>query len=248
MARLLPGENEKIDNINRLVSLSHSMNEGESNKAIVSLLGMFKPMILKLCTKWSKYFQDDRHNIIHWDVLVADAEFWFIHYTTKKYIVDGSATYNKFIRDHIDQRIRYIYESELKYLNQNIFPDPNRNSSYSGDGDGNDMFDDVVNKYCTLSTCHGDIDDMMIDREIADGKKQVCNAILMMVNDRAYFTERETLIFTECMINGKTHDAVATDLSISRTRVSQIVGRIRKKIFDLLDDQVRGWELKIHGR
>lgn len=240
MARLLPGENDKIDNINRLVSLSHSMNIEESKKALDSLLTIFKPMILKLCKKWSDYFRDSTHNLIRWDVLIGDADYWFIYYTNNKYIIDGSATYNKFIKDHLDQRIRYIYETELKYAKHHIFPDPNKNNAQDGGGN-EDMLEEVINKYST-STIDHDMDNSMIHQESADSRRALCDEIIFLMNDRKYFTEREYQIFTKCIVDGETHENMSVILNISRTRVSQITAKIKKKIFDLLDDNLMGWE------
>jgi DNA-directed RNA polymerase specialized sigma24 family protein len=239
MSRMLPGENEKIDNINRLVSLSHSMNVDESKRALDSLLTQFKPMILKLCDKWSKYFQDDRHSMIQWDILISDAEYWFIYYTTQKYTINGSATYNKFIKDHMDSRIRFIYETELKYRKQNLFPDPDKNSA--SEGEGMDIFEDVINKYGARNMVHEDMDMVFIDRDNRENKEEVCGAILTMVNDINLFTDREKLIFTECIISGHTHDSMSKQLGISRTRVSQIMAKIRRKINETLDDKIDGW-------
>jgi len=242
MRRLQEGQNEKIDMINRWVSISHSMNPEESKKALNCLIIQFKPMILKLCNKWAKYFRDDNHSMISWDLLVNDARYWFVYYTTHKYTINGSATYNKFIRDHMDGRIRFIYETELKYRKQNLFPDPDKNSAYSGEGEGVDTFEDVINKYGSRHVIHEDMDELLIRAENIKNKKKICNKILVMMSDTNLFTDRERLIFEECLMKGRTHDDMSKQLMISRTRVSQIMAKIRKKIFETLDDNVRGWE------
>ena len=126
MARLQRGEDPKIDKINDLVAVAINGNSVESNDALTELLKMFKPMMIKVCTKWSNYFNDSAHSIISFGELLADAEYWFVHYTMHKYTINGDATYNKFIKDHIDQRIRYIYECQLRYYKRLVFPDPNR--------------------------------------------------------------------------------------------------------------------------
>ena len=119
MARLERGESAKIDKINDLVAIAKADDSSVEarDQALTELLKMFKPLILSICKKWSEYFNDNRHNIKRFDELVADGEYWFIHYTLFKYEVDGAATFNTFIKNHLDQRIRYIYECELKYLN-----------------------------------------------------------------------------------------------------------------------------------
>ena len=140
MARLQKGENKTIDRINDLVAIIKSSNCDDRNDAMVELLDMFKPMIISVCDKWSKYFNDTQHKIKPFDDLLSDARYWFIKYTIEKYVIDGDATYNKFIKDHIDQRIRYIYECQLKYYNKLIFPDPDKNQ----DSVDTDTFESVI--------------------------------------------------------------------------------------------------------
>ena len=162
MARLNRGDDPKIDRINDLVELCKCKNDKD---AMVELLNMFKPLILKICTKWSNYFNDSKHLIKPWDELVADAEYWFIKYTMEKYIIDGDATYNKFIKDHIDQRIRYIYECQLKYYSSTIFPDPNRHQEDDGDS-----FDMVAYNYSSSVS-----DDISMEDAIQSIKAQFYN-------------------------------------------------------------------------
>ena len=117
MARLERGVSDKIDRINDLVAIVKDDNSLSYDKSIAmeELLTMFKPMMIKVCDKWCKYFNDSSHKLVSFEELLSDAEYWFIHYTMNKYTIDGDATYNKFIKDHINQRIRYIYECHLRY-------------------------------------------------------------------------------------------------------------------------------------
>ena len=126
MARLKRGDDPKIDKINDLVAIvkyesipaDSSVFGIDRGDAMAELLAMFRPMMIKVCDKWCKYFDDTQHKYIPFDELMSNAEYWFIKYTIEKYIIDGDATFNKFIKDHINQRIRYIYECQLKYYNQ----------------------------------------------------------------------------------------------------------------------------------
>ena len=63
MSRLQPGENIKIDKINALVVEAKSDDAHVSEEGLKSLLEMFHPLILKLCKKWSIYFNDEKHHI-----------------------------------------------------------------------------------------------------------------------------------------------------------------------------------------
>lgn len=237
VARLVRGENEKIDLINDLVSLVKTGSSEDRKYAEGKLIEMFTPMILSVCKKWSMYFNDDKHVIKPWDNIVADASYWLIIYTRDKYIIDGSATYNTFIKNHIDQRVRYIYECELKYCTKVIFPDPDKHA----DSDSGDSLENVIYGYCSsISNDEVSMDDMLIDSESDNKVLEVYNTIMDKI-DSDYFTDREKTIFKNCLIGDKTHQEIGAELGISRTRVSQIVGKLRKKICDMLDDNVKNW-------
>ena len=237
MGRLARGENDKIDLINDLVLLVKTGSDTDRKHAEAKLIEMFTPMILSICKKWSGYFNDDKHIIKPWDSLVADASYWLIIYTRDKYVIDGSATYNTFIKNHLDQRIRYIYECELKYYKKIILPDPDKNA----DSDSGDSLENVIYGYCSsISNDEITTDDRLIDSEISDKVTEVYNTIIDAMNGD-YFTDREKAIFNNCLLGNKTHKDIGAELGISRTRVSQIVGKIKKKICDILDDSVKNW-------
>lgn len=236
MSRLQPGENPKIDKINTLVADARSDNTCVSKEGLTSLLEMFHPLILKLCNKWSIYFNDEKHNIKPFAELVADAQYWFIHYTVYVYDVNGSATYNKFIKDHLDQRIRYIYECEIKHYNKLIFPDPDRHN------DNDNTFDNVISKYSDYNT-HSGFEDIFEDECIADSRDKLAHTILTLLNDNDVFSARERLIFIEVLYNGLTHEAVGSMLGISRTRVTQILKKTKTKLYKLMEDNEQIWQL-----
>lgn len=235
MPRYQRGENEKIDHINDLVwNIKNGVNYEES---FVALLEMFKPLLLKICSKWSKYFNDENHKIKRFDELMADAEYWFMKYTIEKYTIDGEATFNTFIKNHIDQRIRYIYECELKYYKNNIFPDPSK----SGEDD-NDMYESIVYKYRSNTT--QDIESDIIDRDISESRILLANKIVELINLNI-FNDRERLIFNEIMCNGTTHEEMGNKLNISRTRVTQILKKIKIKLYRLMESDQEVWDLVI---
>lgn len=234
MPRLQPGDNPKIDMINALVADAKSGDIKVSKEGLKSLLELFHPLILKLCKKWSMYFDDNDHNIKPFNELISDAQYWFIYYTVDVYVIDGTATYNKFIKDHIDQRIRYIYECEIKYRNKVIFPDPDKNNE-----DDSDMFDTVVGKY---SDTDNRFEDDYINDCICDSRAELAHTILGMM-DNDIFSDRERLIFKEILYHGKTHEAISIKLGISRTRVTQILKKIKAKLYKLMEDDQRIWDL-----
>lgn len=235
MSRLQPGENSKIDRINTLVADAKNGDVCVSEEGLKSLLEMFHPLILKLCKKWSIYFNDEKHNIKPFDELVADAQYWFIHYTMDVYEIDGSATYNKFIKDHLDQRIRYIYECEIKHFKRHMFPDPDKHSE-----NNDDIFDDVIHKYSDDNV--SDIERDYIDESVQNSRDKLAHTILSLM-DNKLFSDRERLIFKEIMYHGFTHEAMGSKLGISRTRVTQILKKIKVKLYKLMEDNEQVWKL-----
>jgi RNA polymerase sigma factor (sigma-70 family) len=240
MPRLERGMDPKIDRINDLVVIVKSDPQSDAyEESMDALLKQFKPMILGVCKKWSEYFNDSSHKIKPFNELVADADYWFIHYTLFKYTIDGRATYNKFITDHINQRIRYIYECELKYYKNNIFPDPDK----SVEADGGDMFETVVYNYTSNHADNG-IEDDYIDRVDSECRLALARKILKIVDNNEWcFNDREKLLFKEIMYNGKTQEEMGKELGISRTRVVQILRKIKTKLYRLMNDDEEIWDL-----
>ena len=238
MARLSRGENPKIDKVNDLVELAQ-MNIGEqSSESITTLLDMFKPLMLSLCGKWSKYFNDEKHNIIQFKELYADAQYWFVYYTIYKYTIDGEATFNTFIKNHLDQRIRYIYERELKYYSKLIFPDPDKRS----DNEDIDTFELVISNYSS----HNDynLEDSVIGDDDRDNREELAHKIISLVKS-GNFNDREKEIFIEIICNGVTHEEMGKRLNVSRTRITQILRKVKAKLYKSMNNNEEIWSLVI---
>lgn len=235
MARLLPGENSKIDNINELVRLVQQGNNEESNESLTALLDLFNPLLLKLCNKWSNYFNDKDHKIKSFDDIMSDCIYWFYYYTKNVYIIDGRATYNKFIKDHIDQRVRYIYECEIKYHKKMLFPDPYRDMD-----DDSNVLDDVISKYTECA--HDGIECGMIEDGDIVARDRLANRLLCLMNTDA-FNDRERSIFIDVICNQKTHDQLGEQYGISRTRITQIFAKTKDKLYKKIEDDAEIWQL-----
>jgi len=242
MARLLPGENAKIDNINELVRLVQQGNKNESNESLTALLDLFNPLLLKLCDKWSNYFNDKDHHIKPFSDLMGDCIYWFYYYTKDIYTIDGRATYNKFIKDHIDQRIRYIYECEIKYYKKLLFPDPYKGSDMDNKvNDSSNGFDDVINKYCNSGPSN-DIEHGIVENVVCGARGKLVNKILGLLECET-FNDRERTIFVEIVCNGKTHEQMGEEFGISRTRVTQILAKIKDKLYKKMEECEEIWQL-----
>lgn len=240
MARLERGEDAKIDKINDCVDVvkNEALNGTyEQNECMKELLKLFKPLILKICKKWSDYFNDSDHKLISFDELVTDAEYWMLHYTKYKYTCGGSATFNTFIKTHLDQRIRYIYEQNLNHYKKLIFPDPDKRADHE-----NDSFDNVLYNYNSDS----DENSYSIDDDDTDENRiELAHKIINIINTNGVFNEREREIFISIVYNGVTHDSMALSLNISRTRVTQILRKTKAKLYKIMNDSQDVWDLVI---
>jgi hypothetical protein len=234
--RLEEGANPKIDLINRMVVKAQSGTGMESNEGLCALLRMFHPMILGICKKWSEYFRDADHHIIHWDDLITDTQYWFYHYTCHVYTINGAATYNNFIKKHIDMRVRYIYESEIRRNESLVHPDPDKVTEDC------DNYDYVVHHYNTHME-YGDIDDGMLAEQHDADVHRLLDITLRYLNDERYFTQKERDIFLSCMVNNQTHKMIGDRYHVSRTRVSQIMGKIKTKLYDIMYENPAYWEV-----
>lgn len=242
MARLKRGEDPKIDHINDLVATAKDKNSSDNDRsdAMSELLSMFRPMLIKVCDKWVKYFNDQSHTLVSFEELMSDAQYWFIKYTQEKYTIDGDATYNKFIKDHIDQRIRYIYETHLKYYSQTIFPDPIR---HADENDCLDQLELVAYNYSTELQTKQNLDDEIVDQMEQEARRKLALRIVELVESSDIYTDREKYIFRETRYNGQSQDKVSKDLGISRTRVVQISRKINKKLLNQMENDKEFWEL-----
>ena len=240
MARLQRGEDPKIDHINDLVAIvkDDSSSDKEVKYALSELLTMFKPMMIKVCDKWCKYFDDTQHKLVPFEDLLADANMWFITYTRDKYIIDGDATYNKFITDHINQRIRYIYETHLKYWSRHILPDPSKNQ----ESESSDELENVIYNYSSEASHKSSMVDDYADRELFKLRAEVAHRINALINEGNY-NEREKKIWRKIMIENVTQEALAKELGISRMRLVQLLRKIRQKIKRDMENDGEFWEL-----
>lgn len=240
MARLQRGEDPKIDYINDLVAIvkDDSSSDKEVKDALSELLTMFKPMMIKVCDKWCKYFDDTQHKLVPFEDLLADANQWFIIYTKDKYTIDGDATYNKFITDHINQRVRYIYETHLRYWNRHILPDPIKNQ----ESESFDELEMVIYNYSSEVASQTNMDDDYADRELAEFRANLAHRINELIEIGNY-SEREKKIWNKVMIEGVTQEAMAKELGISRMRLVQLLRKIRQKIKRDMENDTVFWEL-----
>lgn len=240
MARLQRGENAEIDHINDLVAIAKDDNSSNEDKkdALEELIEIFTPLLLKICSKWSKYFNDEEHLLIPFNDLMADAHEWFIHYTVNKYTIDGVATYNTFIKNHINQRVRFIYETHIKYWSELVLPDPPKNQEF----DQGDQLELVIYNYSSEASNVSTIEEDFVDNDLLEHRARLANRINELIETGNY-NEREKKIWRRVMVDRITQEAMAKELGISRMRLVQILRKIRKKIKIDMENDAEFWAL-----
>lgn len=66
---------------------------------------------------------------------------------------------------------------------------------------------------------------------------------ILKIIDCGVFTIREREIFIQIICNGVTHEEMAKRLGVSRTRVTQILVKIKAKLYKLMNNNQRIWDL-----
>jgi len=240
MARLKRGEDPHIDAINDAVEIVKLNNKGDwaREKALGFLLETFEPMIIGIVDKWIKQY-DVRQQLVTYDCLIVDAKSWFFTYLTEKYIIDGDATFNNFIKSHIDGRVRYLIQQEMKHYTKIILPDPIRNSAHEHYGE--DPLEMVINKYAKNNCDDASIDDELLNSIRLKGIDKMHATILSIVQDSRYLLPRDADFFIEHYFNNVSYTEIAKQNDVSRVRVSQIINRAKDKVFSELDGREGEW-------
>ena len=86
------------------------------------------------------------------------------------------------------------------------------------------------------------MEDDIIDDMTAEGRAKLARRIMKLV-ESSCFNEREKKIFNEIMCKGVTQDEMSKRLGISRTRVVQILRKIKYKLKIEMENDPEFWEL-----
>ena len=175
-------------------------------KAGEQVIAMFKPFLLKNCQKYDKLFP----NVHEWASIEQEAMVIF-HQLMDEYTIGGTAYFNVFIMKKLPFRLRYFFIKEIKHRTKNLCHGEDQFAQYNlQDYDTIDcMFDEAEDR-----------ENLMMIKELIKSD---------LLNDR----EREMLMLN---MNGKSHDEIAKQYNISRSRVTKIIGNILKKIKKEISD------------
>src|SRR5690606_20893221 len=124
------------------------------------------------------------------------------------FVIGGDAYFNVYMERKLPLRLRYFFIQEIEHRKRN----------FVWDGD-------KIKEHPQFSTV--DYADSLIDR--LDTHKQFAE-IMRTMKDSDKINDREIDMLMKYIVHGKTHQEIATEYNISRSRVSHIIRRVITKI------------------
>ena len=100
----------------------------------------------------------------------------------------------------------------------------------------------VVYNYSHSVSDEVTMEDNIIEDISTEERAKLARRIIELV-ESGYFNEREKKIFKEIMCNGVTQDEMSKRLNISRTRVVQILKKIKYKLKIEMENDEEFWRL-----
>lgn len=190
----------RIDRINELVR--RYKLEGDED-ARIQLLEEFHPFLLKHSRRLYSMYYD-----IHpWDDVIHEAQIIFCK-LLDEFIIGGDAYFNVYMERKLPLRLRYFFTQEIEHRKRNFVWD-----------------NDKIKEHSQFSTV--DYADSLIDR--LDTHKQFAE-IMRIMRDSNKINDREIDMLMKHVVHGKTHQEIAAEYNISRSRVSHIIRRVITKI------------------
>ena len=203
-------QEDKQRKIDKINELVAGYKNGEVENAQI-LLDIFKPFLLKQCNKYNQLYPGV-HNWIN-----IEQEAMIIFYNLlNEYTIGGIAYFNVFILKKLPFRLRYFFIKEIKHRGKNLCHEEDQM-----------LMHNLVSDDCGISR-------MMENMEDLENAKMIVGLIESdLLNDR----ERDMLL--KNVLQGISHEKIAQDYEISRSRVSKIIGNSLKKIRKELTDYTR---------
>lgn len=190
----------RIDRINELVR--RYKQEGDED-ARIQLLEEFHPFLLKHSRRLYSMYYD-----IHpWDDVIHEAQVIFCK-LLDEFIIDGDAYFNVYMERKLPLRLRYFFIQEIGHRKRNFLWD-----------------DDKIKEHSQFSTT--DYTDSLINR--LNAYQQFIEIMHIMKNSDK-INDREIDMLMKHIVHGKTHQEIAAEYNVSRSRVSHIIRRTITKI------------------
>lgn len=191
---------QKIDQINEWV---RQYKEDGNNEAGERLLEQFHPLLIKLCNKLNKMY-----NGVHpWEHIIHEAQVMFID-LLNEYTIGGNAYFNVYIVRKLGFRLRYFFIKEIK-----------RRTKYLSHSE--EQFLDQG-----LMGSHDHIAEVAVSMEDQEQLDMIYDAL----DDDLLLNSRERDMVIRNVVRGESHESIAKEYNISRSRVSRIIKGALEKI------------------
>lgn len=192
---------EQQEKIDLINKLVEDYKVRGDNKACEQIIEMFKPFLLKNCKKFNDLFP----GVHEWETIECEA-MMILYQLIDEYTIGGTAYFNVFIMKKLPFRLRYFFIKEIKHRTRNLCHEEEQFMQY-----------DTADVTLDLDVMFENVEDKQHLKMI----KELVESDLL--SDR----DREMLALN---MNGKSHDEIAKQYGISRSRVTKIIGNILRKI------------------
>lgn len=203
-------EEEKQRKIDEINELVAGYKNGRTENA-QTLLHIFKPFLLKQCNKYNQLYP----GVHSWINIEQEAMIIFYN-LLNEYTIGGIAYFNVFIIKKLPFRLRYFFIKEIKHRGKNLCHEEDQM-----------LMHNLVSEDCGINK-------MIENLEDSENIKMIIGLIESdLLNNR----ERDMLL--KNVLEGMSHEKIAQDYEISRSRVSKIIGNSLKKIRKELTDYTK---------
>lgn len=196
---------EQIDLVNRLVEEYKVRGNQES---LVQLIEEFDKFLKKQASRFCNYYK----GVYPWDVAVQEARVIFYD-LVEEFTIGGDAYFTVYIQRKLPLRLRYFFIKEIKRRSRDL--------SHS---------DEQFKEKGLLGEAPDEINDVL---ENIDNQKRL-NEIYEALDNPDVLTDRERDMVIRNIIHQESHESIAREYGISRSRVSRIIkasiGKIQSEV------------------
>jgi len=192
---------EQIDLVNRLVEEYKIQGNQES---LVELMGEFDKYLKKQASRFCNYYK----GVHSWETAVQEARVIFYN-LVKEFTIGGDAYFTVYIQRKLPLRLRYFFIKEIKRRSRDL--------SYS---------DEQFKEKGLLGEAPDEMNDVLED---IDNQKRL-NEIYEALDNPDVLTDRERDMVIRNLIHQESHESIAREYGISRSRVSRIIKSAIEKL------------------
>lgn len=200
-------QQQRIDQINTWVA---DFKENDNMESAEFLVKQFEPFLLSTSNKLNKMYS----GVHAWEHIVQEARVIFYD-LLGEYTIGGVAYFNVYIQRKLPLRLRYFFIKEIKRRSKDL--------SHSED---QMTIEHLIEDYDNVDIA---IDDMVV--------KQMLGDAYFALDQENVVSSREKDMILRNLMGGESHESIADDYKLSRSRVSRIIKNGLRKIREYLYDR-----------